>query len=238
LADEVEEGLAVAGELAGADAVEVGELVEGFGRGGGEGVEGFLGEDVVGGDVLGGGLFGAPGAEGVEEGGVGGGGGGIEVGAGLGAAPLGFRAGGGVGLEGGGGAGGKDALDVEAVGAGADAGELDARFGRGFFAGIEELAADGLVVDVEIGVGEGFEDAVEELVLEIAGGLLEAFAEGGVGFGVGVAVEQAVDLEEEFFADGEEVGAGGVVEPAEAFDGAGRRLARWRSASSRRALSW
>jgi hypothetical protein len=42
--------------------------------------------------------------------------------------------------------------------------------------------------------------------------------------------QQAVDLEQEFFADGDEVGLGDVVDSAERFDEAGQTLPRLRSA--------
>ena len=116
-------------------------------------------------------------------------------------------------------------MDVESVGASLDAGELDARFGLGLFLGVQELAAQGLVVQFAVGVGEGVEDDGAQFFGEIAVGLLEAVAEGGIGFGVGVVGQQAVDLQQEFFADGDEVGLGDVVQPAERFDEAGQDAA-------------
>ncbi len=238
LADEVEEGIAVLSEFFWADAVDVGQVGRSLGGGGGEGVEGFLGEEVIGRDASGGGLSGAPGAEGFEEFGAGGGGEALSMAAAVclcGGPFLPPRAARGH-VEGGRGAGGQHALDVKAVGAGLDAGEFDAGFGFGFFAEVEELAAEGLVIEVEVGAGQELEDFVEELVLEVAGGT-EAFAEGGMGLGVGVFCQQAVNLAEGIsprrrrgrFARCRAGGRKSSLRP-------GRRLPRWRSASSSRAL--
>ena len=158
MANEIQEGGAVLLQLFGADAVDAGQFGFGFGGGGGEGVEGLLRENAVGGDFPRGGLFGAPGAEGFEEDGIGGGDRGIDGGGRRLVLPAGFW--GGLDFEGRGGAGGKKGLDVEAVGAGLDARELDAGFGLGLFLGVQELAAQGLVVEFAVGGGEGIEDDV------------------------------------------------------------------------------
>ena len=71
------------------------------------------------------------------------------------------------------------------------------------------------------GIGEGLEESGKEVGFEVGGGLGEAVGEEGIGFGVGVVGEEAVDLQQEAFADGDEVVACDVVEAAEEFGEAG-----------------
>lgn len=127
------------GEFLGADAVDAGQFGFGLGRGGSEGVEGLLGEEVVGGNFLRGGLFSAPSAQGFEEDGIGG----AEVVSMAAAGVLFFRRDLGAGSTFSAAAerAARKSWALNPSAQSADAGELDARFGLGLFLGVQELAA-------------------------------------------------------------------------------------------------